>query len=218
MTMAKTARIVPAILTDSVCDLAYMVRLANSFADFVQIDIMDGIFVPPKSITAADVAALDVRFCWEAHLMVSRPSEDVESFVRAGAKRVIVHAEAGDDVSDAIRLARSMCAEVGLALNPETSIDGAERLLQMVDSVLLLTVEPGYYGSRFLPHVLSKVPVLRASYPALPIAVDGGIKEQNVCEVASTGVDEICVGSAIFRADSPAAAYYRLRDSVARKC
>ncbi|MFW6103043.1 MAG: ribulose-phosphate 3-epimerase [Chloroflexota bacterium] len=206
------ACIVPAILTDNPAELVRMVRLANSFADFVQIDIMDGVFVPPMSIHADDLWKPDMRFRWEAHLMVSRPSLHVESFVSAGAERITIHAEADEDVCEAISLARGMHVEVGLALNPETAVSQVEPLLPMVDIVLLLTVEPGYYGSLFLPGVLPKVVEVRAAHPGMRVAVDGGIKEGNLLEVARTGVDEICVGSAIFRATDPAAAFRRLQD------
>lgn len=209
--MDDRVRVVPALLTDSVSDLADMVGLANSFAGFAQIDVMDGIFVPPISIGADDLRALDIRFRWEAHLMVSRPSEHISGFVHAGAERVTMHAEADENVRDTISLARSMNVAVGLGVNPETPVSAIVPLLPLVDSVLLLTVEPGYYGSRFLPEVLSKVADVRAACTGLVVAVDGGIKEQNLLEVARTGVDEICVGSAIFRAEDPAAAYRRLQ-------
>jgi ribulose-phosphate 3-epimerase len=214
--MADSARIVPALLTDSKAELAEMVRLANSFADFVQIDVMDGLFVPSTSIDADDLRMLEIRFRWEAHLMVSRPTEHIDSFVKAGAERVTIHAEANEDVRNAVSLARRMGVRVGLALSPKTAVAEVEPLLPLVDSVLLLTVEPGYYGSPFLPEVLSKVGRVRAAHPGLSVAVDGGVKEQNLLEVADTGVDEICVGSAIFRAQDAAAAYRRLQGLLDR--
>jgi len=209
--MSESVRIVPALLTDNGADLAGMVRLANTFTDFVQIDLMDGVFVPPVSIGAADLAGIEICFRWEVHLMVSRPSQHIAGFVRAGAERVTVHIEADEDIRTAIGLARELGVGVGVALNPETPVSRIETLLPVIDTVLLLTVEPGYYGSPFLPEVLPKVGEVRAMWPEGTVAVDGGVKEQNLLEVARTGVDEICVGSAIFRAADPVAAYRRFQ-------
>ncbi len=213
--MTTPVRVVPALLTDSPSELRTMVTTANSFADYVQIDVMDGRFVPPRSIAAEDLAALDMVFLWEAHLMVSRPCDHIPSFVGAGATRVVIHAETGSELAPAIALARRLNVEVGLALNPATTVGEVAPLLTLVDSVLLLTVEPGYYGSRFLPDVLPKIAEVRALRADIAIGVDGGIKGENIREVARCGVDDVCVGSAIFRDPAPAEAYRRLQQLVA---
>ena len=213
--MTVSVRVVPALLTDSPSELRAMVASANAFADYVQIDVMDGRFVPPRSIVAADLAGLEMDFLWEAHLMVSRPCDHILSFVDAGATRVVIHAESDTELTRAIALARRSNVEVGLALNPATPVRKVAPLLTLVDSVLLLTVEPGYYGSRFLPDVLPKIPELRALRGDMAIGVDGGIKSENIREVARCGVDDVCVGSAIFRDPAPAEAYRRLQQLVA---
>ncbi len=213
--MTTSVRIVPALLTDSPSELRAMVALVNSFANYVQIDVMDGQFVPSRSISATDLAGIDMAFLWEAHLMVSRPCDHIPAFVEAGATRVVIHAESGTEAARAIALARDASVEVGLALNPATTVEEVESLLTQVDSVLLLTVEPGYYGSRFLPDVLPKVAEVRALREDIAIGVDGGIRSENIREVARFGVDDVCVGSGIFRDPAPAEAYRRLQQLVA---
>ncbi|MFW6056811.1 MAG: ribulose-phosphate 3-epimerase, partial [Chloroflexota bacterium] len=138
----------------------------------------------------------------------------IPSFVDADATRVVIHAESGAESARAIALARRLNVEVGLALNPATAVREVASLLALVDSVLLLTVEPGYYGSRFLPDVLPKVAEVRALRGDIAIGVDGGIKGENIRQVARFGVDDICVGSAIFRDPAPAEAYRRLQQLV----
>jgi len=204
-------RIVPAILTDDPQALAKMVRQAETCADFVQVDIMDGRFVPSNSVTCRDLVAVSPKMHWEAHLMGRQPEEQLQCFARAGAERIVFHFEATSSPLRIIRLIRHLGVNVGLAVNPETPLATTLSLADSVDSVLFLTVHPGFYGARFLPEVLDKVVELRSRKPNLEIGVDGGIKEGNVAQVASLGVDYICVGSAIFVQPDPAAAFRRLQ-------
>jgi ribulose-phosphate 3-epimerase len=208
--MSRNIRTVPAILTDDPIALGKMVLATESFTDYFQLDIMDGRFVPSRSITAADMGALSTRLAWEAHLMVLHPEDYLEDFRRAGARRFIFHYEATSAPEQVINLVRKSGLEVGLAVNPETPNDAIAPLIETVDSVLFLSVDPGFYGSPFLPEVLEKIRDLRKKHPRLEIGIDGGVKEANIAEIAATGVDAICIGSAIFRAEDPAKAYRRL--------
>ena len=203
-------KVVPALLTDDTDSLARLVDSANGFADFVQIDIMDGQFVPSRSIMSKDLKGLDIRFDWEAHLMVVDPLHYVEQFKDVGARRIIFHLESDDDPAEVITLARSLGVSIGVALNPDTPVDAARDVLPDVDSVLLMSVHPGYYGAPFVPEVVAKIEQVRQSFPGLEIGMDGGIKPENLVEVARRGLDSVCVGSAIFRAADPADAYQRL--------
>jgi ribulose-phosphate 3-epimerase len=209
--MSRTCRIVPAILTDDPQALAKMVRQAETYADFAQVDIMDGRFVPSNSIVCHDITAVSPKLRWEAHLMVKQPEEQLQCFARAGAEKIVFHLEATSSPSRIIKLIRHLGLKVGLAVNPETPLTTTLSLADSVDSVLFLTVHPGFYGAKFLPEVLDKVVELRSRKPNLEIGVDGGIKEGNVAEVAKKGVDYICVGSAIFVQPDPAAACRRLQ-------
>ena len=208
----SVVRVVPALLADDPAALAQMVQVANGFADFVQVDIMDGRFVPSKSIAASHLAEVDIHFGWEAHLMVADPLNYVEQFKDVGASRIVFHVESDDDPNDVVALARSLGIGVGVALNPETPVSAAADVFPNVESALVMSVYPGYYGAAFVPEVLNKVPELRQRFPHLHLSIDGGIKGDNLLEVARLGFDSVCVGSAIFQAEDPAAAYRRLSD------
>jgi ribulose-phosphate 3-epimerase len=212
--MNRHCRVVPAILTDDAQALAKMVRQAETYADFVQVDIMDGRFVPSNSIACHDIAAVSPKLRWEAHLMVKQPEAQLHCFAKAGAEKIVFHLESTSSPSRIIRLIRHLGVKVGLAVNPETPLTTTLSLADSVDSVLFLTVHPGFYGAKFLPEVLDKVVELRARKPNLEVGVDGGIKESNIAEVAKLGVDCICVGSAIFVQPEPAGAFRRLQSLV----
>lgn len=187
-----------------------MLHEAEAFADRVQVDIMDGRFVPSKSIAADDLARVKTRLSVEVHLMVTEPEAHLEAFLKAGAGRVVFHYEATSSPSRTIALARHLGLGVGLALNPQTPVAEAKPYFGEVDFVLLLSVDPGFYGSPFIPSVLEKVNVLRSLFPG-EIGMDGGIKGENIRQVKEVGVDYACIGSGIFRSPDPARAYRELR-------
>ena len=204
------SRVVPAILTEDAEALERMIRQAETFTDFVQLDIMDGLFVPSKSIKAEDITNLKTSLKWEAHLMVNNPQQYLNSFKQAGAKRVVFHSEATDKPLGVISQARGMGLEVGLAVNPETAIANILPFIDSVDSLLFLSVNPGFYGSPFIPEVLEKIRQFRKKCPGVKTGIDGGVKESNIATIAASGVDYIYVGSAIFLQENPAESYRRL--------
>lgn len=208
--MAQKVRIVPAILANDAASLQKLVRQAESFADFVQIDIMDGEFVPSRSVFYQDIAVLKPKFKWEAHLMVHHPENYLQGFKQAGAQKIVFHFEAKTEPEKTIGAIRRLGMQVGLAVNPQTSIPDFAPLVKQVDSLLFLAVNPGFYGAEFIPAVLDKIKACRESYPEMEIGIDGGIKESNIIAIARTGVNDICIGSAIFNRPSPAAAYRSL--------
>ncbi len=212
--MSKHVRIIPAILTDGPKVLESRVRQAETFARYVQFDIMDGNFVPTRSVTCEDIAALNTKLMWEAHLMVTDPGSYLDCFKRAGAGKIVFHYEASSHPNEVISAARSFGLKVGLALNPETLVSSILPLCSEVDSVLLLSVHPGFYGQGFLPEVLDKVTELRRMQPLLEIGIDGGAKENNIIRIASSGVDAIYVGSAIFLQPAPGESYRHLQSLV----
>jgi ribulose-phosphate 3-epimerase len=212
--VTRRIRIVPAILTDDPAALKAMVRSMSGVADWVQVDIMDGEFVPSKSIGWQAVKESKPPFNWEAHLMVREPETYFSGFKAARARRVVFHFEAVGDPHAVIAFARKLDLDVGIAINPETPVSAVAGLLPSLDTVLLLSVNPGFYGAKFIPEVLDKVGQLRALAPELSIGIDGGIKDANILEVAACGVDDICVGSGIFRGADPAACYRHLQAIV----
>ena len=208
--MTVPSRVVPAILTEDHQALATMVRQCESFTDYVQFDIMDGQFVPSRSITCEHLVALPMKLSWEAHLMVQRPEDYVESFWKAGARKIVFHYEATSSPEQVISLTRNLGLKVGLAINPETQVSTILPLVSQIDSILLLTVNPGFYGSQFIPEVLDKVTELRGAETSVETGVDGGIKESNIAQIARIGADVIYVGSAIFLQPQPDESYRRL--------
>lgn len=207
--MPKNVRVVPAILTDDPKALETMVRQAETFADYIQLDIMDGVFVPSHSINSDAIRRLPMKLKWEAHLMVHEPARYFADFRLAGARKVIFHFEAVKSPQRTIAQARKFGLKVGVAINPETPASAVMPLAPEVESILLLSVHPGFYGARFIPKVMQKIAALRPS--GLEIGIDGGIKETNIEEVARSGVNDIYVGSAIFQQSDPAQAYRHLQ-------
>jgi ribulose-phosphate 3-epimerase len=208
--MSKNIQIVPAILTDDPEALEKLVRQAEDFTNYAQLDIMDGKFVPSRSIRCGDMANLKTKLNWEAHLMVLHPETYVEDFVQAGAKKIVFHYEATPAPREVIKQVKKLGVKVGLAVNPETDAGDILPLVDEVDSVLFLAVNPGFYGARFIPEVLDKIKEFRKARPKMETGIDGGIKESNIALIAGSGVDVIYVGSAIFMQPKPAESYRRL--------
>lgn len=209
--MSPTHRVVPAILTNNALELERMVRQAEGFASWVQFDIMDGLFVPSQSIFSAEVVAAEPGFAYDIHIMAYHPESYFTGFRLAGARRFTFHYEAIPNAVDWARYVKSFGLEVGLALNPETPAEVVTtEVATTVDTLLLLSVSPGYYGQPFIPDVLNKAKEIRQMHHELTIGLDGGINDGNIAEVARAGVDEICIGSAIFGDVDPANAYRQL--------
>lgn len=211
MTESSISRVVPAILTDDPKALENMLHQSETFTDYVQIDIMDGKFVPSSSITAEHLAALKTKLGWEAHLMVVHPEVCLEDFQKAGAQKVVFHYEATDSPQELIVLARNLGLKVGMAVNPETPISAVLPLAGELDGILFLSVHPGFYGAKFLPEVLDKLKEFRNSGYTAEIGIDGGIKESNIVRIAQSGADVIFVGSAIFLQPEPGKSFRHLQ-------
>jgi ribulose-phosphate 3-epimerase len=209
--MSQRVRTVPAILTDDPAALARMVHQAETFTEYAQFDIMDGKFVSSRSVSCARIAGLKTTLKWEAHLMVAHPEDCLENFQQAGAGKIVFHFEATPDPEKIIREIRELGMKAGIAANPETPIAAIANLVDKVDSVLFLSVNPGFYGAEFIPRVLDKIVAFRKLYPDVETGIDGGVKETNIGQIARTGVDVIYIGSAIFLQPDPTAAYRRLK-------
>ena len=208
--MENKITVVPAVLTDNPQALKEMLDTAEKFTGFVQIDIMDGLFVPSKSITATDISSINTGIDWEAHLMVNNPESYIDDFARAGARQIIFHYEATESHRNIIDMIHAAGLKAGVAINPDTGISVLTPVINKLDSVLFMSVIPGFYGSKFIPEVLDKITDFRSKYPDIHTGIDGGIKESNIAVVAGTGVNSICVGSAVFCQDNPAQSFKRM--------
>jgi len=199
--------IVPALLTDDRKKLIEMINVCSEFTDYVQIDIMDGILVPSKSIGLAELEGYKAPIRSEAHLMVKDPYPWIKAFKQIGSERIICHLESGAKHQEVISTIKELGLEVGLAINPSTSIENLKPFIERIDSVLFLSVNPGFYGAEFIPAVLDKISIFKSQHPNKIAGIDGGVKLENFKQIKASGADYICVGSGILRDDSPKRAY-----------
>lgn len=207
-------KIVPSILTDDPEDLKLKIHQVESFSEIAQIDIMDGEFVPSKSITAENLSNIDTKLFLEIHLMVNYPVKEILSFKKARAKRIIFHFESKDDPESTIKEIRGQNMEVGLAINPETKIDKVERFLDKIDILLIMGVNPGFYGSRFIPEVLDKCRSLQFRKRKFLLGLDGGVKLNNIKEIKDSGIEIVYVGSGIFAIGEPKKNFFLLLEKI----
>ncbi|MFA5007839.1 MAG: ribulose-phosphate 3-epimerase [Candidatus Omnitrophota bacterium] len=212
--MKKQKNVVPAILTGKKDELLGMVDTCSKFCDYVQIDVMDGKFVPSKSINIDDLKGVRFSVKSEAHLMVNEPLLWIEAFKNAGSQRIIYHFEMQKEHLKIINAITKQNLKVGIAINPSTSLKDFSFLVDSVDCVLFMSVVPGFYGSKFIPEVLDKIKEFKKLYPAKCAGIDGGVKADNIRAVSQSGVDYICVGSAILKAANPKEAYLKIKDSL----
>jgi len=199
--------VIPALLTDKKDELSAMLKVCSEFCDYAQIDIMDGEFVPSSSIAISDLKGLSLPLRCEAHLMVRGPLKWLEPFKKIGAEKIVYHFEIEKNHFEIISKIRKAGMNVGLAVNPPTTIKEFEHLVDKVDTVLFLSVNPGFYGAAFISEVLEKVRAFKAKYPNKNVSIDGGIKLNNAQKAKNAGVDDICVGSAILKSKNPKQAY-----------
>jgi ribulose-phosphate 3-epimerase len=207
-------KIVPSILTDQLERLRDILSTAERFTDYVQIDFMDGLFVPSKSVLPQDMDRITTALDREAHLMVEKPEQYVSDLKLLGFKRIIFHYEADAHPQGVIRAIKEQNMEAGMAINPETDVSRLEGFVSELDSVLFLSVSPGFYGSPFIPSVLQKIGGFRRRHPAIVIGIDGGVALDNISEINSLGVNYACVGSRIFLSEDPEARYREFERSA----
>lgn len=202
-------RVVPAILTESKQALISMLNVCAEFTDYVQVDIMDGKFVPSLSIDRAELSSISLPVRGEVHLMTVDPGAWLDSCAKSGAERVIYHYEINGDHKRIISDIRSMGLSPGIAVNPDTGIDEISGIVESVDVILFMSVVPGFYGSKFIPAVLRKISRFRELFPDIKTetGIDGGVKMDNAGRIMKLGLDYICVGSAILKSPDPAKAY-----------
>ena len=212
-------KIAPSILSADFARLGEEVARVSDEADLLHVDVMDGHFVPNLTIGPPVVASLRpvTELFLDVHLMVDNPGVLLDDFAAAGADRCIVHVELGDPRPLFDRM-RAHGMGVGLVLSPPTPVDAVLPFLDEIDLLLVMSVNPGWGGQSFIPEVLDKVRVARAEIDArsLPVEfeIDGGIKVDTAAEAAAAGCDILVAGSAVFRADDPAAAARAIRTAA----
>lgn len=175
-------------------------------ADYLHIDVMDGHFVPNITIGPPVIKALREKssLVFDCHLMIADPDKYIDSFAEAGADIITVHAEATPHLHRTLTYIRSLGLKAGVALNPATDISCLKYVLDDVDMVLVMTVNPGFGGQKFIPAMLGKIADTRAllGERQTDIQVDGGISLKNIASVTEAGANVIVAGSAVFGAEN----------------
>ena len=214
--------IAPSILSADFARLGEEVdAVLKAGADWVHFDVMDNHYVPNLTIGPMVCKALrnyGVTAPIDVHLMVKPVDSLIEDFAKAGATFITFHPEASDDVDKSLQLVKSLGCKAGLVLNPETSLDSLDSCWDRLDMVLLMSVNPGFGGQDFIPSVLDKISVLRKTIDQkklnIRLEVDGGIKLDNIAEVANAGADTFVSGSGIFGEKSYQDVISKMRQSL----
>lgn len=197
----------PSILSANFANLQADIKAAErGGADYFHLDIMDGHFVP--NISYGPIMAMTLRRITDtpldAHLMITNPREYIPKFLDAGVELIYPHIEATYDVYRTVQLIKDLGGKAGITLNPATPVSHVEPLLDLLDSVLLMSVCPGFGGQSFIPSSISRITELRQlldeNKPEVRIAVDGGVSLENIKEIRRAGADFFITGSAVFEA------------------
>ncbi|MCL5023534.1 MAG: ribulose-phosphate 3-epimerase [Nitrospirae bacterium] len=207
-------KIVPAVLAERFDDFVAKLRQAEAITDYVQIDIMDGLFVESASFPVEKINTVLTPLSFEAHLMVENPLSFLSKLGHPGLRKVIYHFESVKDQREVISGIRERGLVPGMALRPETGVKEFGGIAEDVDTLLFLTVDPGFYGSPFKPEVLAKVREARKAFPEKTIAVDGGVALDNIGVFLDIGVDYACVGSRIFADGNPQENYRHFAEKI----
>jgi ribulose-phosphate 3-epimerase len=211
-------KIAPSILSADFAALGEAIaRVEAAGADLLHVDVMDGHFVPNLSIGPPVIESIRkrTRLPLDVHLMIEEPERWVETYVRSGADYVTVHVEASAHLERTLTLIREAGARAGAALNPSTPPEALQYVLDDLDLVLVMSVNPGFGGQSFIPSAYEKIRRLRtilADRPVL-VSVDGGVKADNAGALAQAGAGLLVAGSAIFGAPDPGAALVALRSA-----
>ena len=219
--LIATRRVEPSILAADYARLGEQVAtVMDAGARAIHVDVMDGHFVPPITIGPVVLGAIRDQVhaaggMLDCHLMVERPERQVEQFVAAGADSITIQAEATPNVHFALKQIREAGCLAGLAINPGTPVEAVAEVLDLVDLVLCMTVNPGWGGQAFIEGSPAKLRRLRALVgPDMPVQVDGGIDVETASLAADAGATLFVAGSAMFGAEDPARAYRAIADAA----
>ncbi len=204
---SNRVKIAPSILSADFANIERdIARVEEAGADWLHVDVMDGVFVP--NITLGPVVIKSLRkltdMPFDVHLMVDHPERYLEDFYRAGADIITVHAEATLHLQRTLSVIKELGAYAGLSLNPSTSLDMVDWILDDIDLLLVMSVNPGFGGQSFIPSMLDKIAKAKEMIGDrdVYIMVDGGIKDKNIGDVVDSGANAVVAGSFTFKANN----------------
>lgn len=213
--------IAPSILSADFSKLGEEVQAAErAGADYIHVDVMDGHFVPNITIGPLVVEGVKkaTKLPLDVHLMIENPDQYVEAFAKAGANIITIHAEAVNHLHRSIQIIKGAGCKAGVSLNPATPIDVLEYILDDIDMVLVMTVNPGFGGQKFIPATLSKIKSLREMIVSrglkIDIEVDGGINPDTIAKVSAAGANVFVAGAFVFNSKNYRDAINALRNGI----
>lgn len=209
------AEIIPSILVKTREELVEKIITIEPYIDRVHLDIADGIFVPNITILGfEEIETVETDLKIGVHLMVSKPENHIVRWLKTPADRFVFHIEATQKVREVIDIVKEADKLVGIAINPQTPTDRIKPFIDYIDFVHFMTVEPGFYGGKFVESVLDKISDFHYFYPDKPIEIDGGVTPETAPKLVQAGATMLIVGSYIWESKNIEGAIEKLRSAI----